>query len=142
MILSDEERAFAESHRVAHLATADGSGAPHVVPLCYALDGGSLYFVVDEKPKATKRLKRMRNLEANPRAAVVIDDYDDAWARLAYLLIEGPTSIVDDPHEYERVVVLLRRRYRLYTDMALSMAANPMVRVTIQRSHFWAMKSR
>lgn len=138
MSLTEDERAFAEAHRVAHLATADATGVPHVVPLCYAMDGDCLYFVVDEKPKATRRnLKRLRNLAENPRAAVVIDDYDDGWQRLAYLLLQGPAAIVDDPAEYERILALLRQRYRPYVSMPLAMERNPMVRVHIERTHFW-----
>lgn len=138
MSLSESERAFAEAHRVAHLATADAGGAPHVVPLCFALERDCLYFVVDEKPKATRRgLKRLRNLSENPRAAIVIDDYDDDWTRLAYLLVQGSTSLVEEAEEYQRVVGLLRQRYRPYESMALTMARNPMVRVRIEKTHFW-----
>ena len=45
------ERRFLDSRRVAHLATADGTGAPHVVPVCFALSGDSVYITIDEKPK-------------------------------------------------------------------------------------------
>ena len=140
MILSESQRAFADQRRVARLATADARGAPHAVPVCYAIDGDSLYFVVDEKPKATKSgLKRLRNLAANPRAAVVIDDYDDDWKRLAYLLIQGTAGLVDDAVEFDRVLALLRRRYRQYAAMELAMHRNPMVRLRIERVHFWKM---
>ena len=67
---SEEERGFLESHRTAHLATADARGTPHVVPVCYALIADCLYFIVDDKPKPTRHgLKRLRNLRENPRVA-------------------------------------------------------------------------
>ena len=44
-------REFVTGARVAHLATADASGAPHNVPLCYWFDGERIYFAIDEKPK-------------------------------------------------------------------------------------------
>ena len=44
--------------RVARLATVDPDGRPHVVPICFALDGDTLYTAVDEKPKSTRRLIR------------------------------------------------------------------------------------
>ena len=44
---TDAEQAFIERHRVAHLATADAYGRPHVVPVCYAYDGDHLYVVID-----------------------------------------------------------------------------------------------
>lgn len=140
MILSEAQRAFAEQHRVAHLATADAAGDPHVVPICYAVDGDAFYFVVDEKRKSSKRLKRIRNLEQNPRAAIVVDDYDDAWQRLAYLLVRGAAALVGDPAEYGRVVDILRRRYPPYRDMDLHRSVHPMVRIEVERAHFWRLR--
>ena len=138
MSLTDEQRAFADSHRVARLATSGAGGEPHVIPICYALDGERFYFVVDEKPKATRSgLKRLRNLIENPRAAIVVDDYDDDWARLAYLLVRGPASIVGDDAEYERVLALLRSRYRPYASMPLRRETHPMVRIDAEHVHFW-----
>lgn len=139
MRLSAEGRAFAEAHRVARLATSGRDGAPHVVPICYAVEGAGLYFVVDEKPKASTRLRRMRNLEENPRAAVVIDDYDDDWRHLAYLLLRGTAARVADEQEYQRVLALLRERYRPYVEMPLAMPRNPMIRIAIDSEHFWRM---
>src|SRR5262249_5250057 len=93
MILSNEPRDFANCQRVAHLATADATGAPHVIPICYALVEGNCYFVVDEKPKRTRTgLKRLRNIAANSQVALVIDDYDEDWSRLAFLLVLGSAA--------------------------------------------------
>ena len=90
-MLSDTQRRFVESMRVARLATADGGGAPHVVPVCYALLGESLYVTIDEKPKraGVRAMKRLRNIEENPTVAVVVDRYDDDWSRLAWVMLRG-----------------------------------------------------
>src|SRR3977135_4384683 len=58
-------RRFA-SAQVARMATAGADGTPHIVPVCFALDGQTLYFAVDSKPKRTTDLKRLRNIAANP----------------------------------------------------------------------------
>ena len=50
-MLSDQARSFLERQRVAHLATAEGGGVPHVVPVCFALIGETMYVALDEKPK-------------------------------------------------------------------------------------------
>ena len=42
-MLTDQQRGFLAAQRVARLATADGDGRPHVVPICYALTGDSVY---------------------------------------------------------------------------------------------------
>ena len=138
MTLSADERAFAERHRVAHLATADATAAPHVIPICYAIVGDAFYFVVDEKPKRTRTgLKRLRNIAANPRVALVIDDYGEDWTRLAYLLVHGGAVVVDDRDEYAKTLEALRDRYPQYRAMVLAFDTHPMVRIAPMRSHLW-----
>ena len=62
-LMSDAARAFCERCRVARLATADARGVPHLVPVCYAIVGNSLYITIDEKPKRIDiPLKRLRNI--------------------------------------------------------------------------------
>jgi coenzyme F420-0:L-glutamate ligase/coenzyme F420-1:gamma-L-glutamate ligase len=136
--LAGPEREFIERHRVAHLATASAAGAPHVVPICYACVGDALYFVVDEKPKRTRMaLKRLRNIMANPRVAVVFDDYEEDWRRLAYLLVHGEAQRVTEPAEFDQVLEALRARYPQYRSMPLAFASHPMIRVVPQRWHSW-----
>ena len=138
MTLSEADRVFAERHRVAHLATADATGAPHVVPICYALVDDAFYFVVDEKPKRTRTgLKRLRNIAMNPQVALVIDDYDADWTRLAYLLVRGRAAPVDDQAEYAMVLAALRQRYPQYRVMPLAPETHPMVRIVPAHRHLW-----
>ena len=66
-------RRRAATARVAHLATADRRGRPHAVPICFALDGDTLYFAVDSKPKRSPHLKRLDNIAANPAVSVLFD---------------------------------------------------------------------
>lgn len=137
--LSAEAARYIDSHRVARLATADAQALPHVVPICYGRIGRRIYFVCDEKPKrhGPRALKRLSNLSANPRAALLIDDYDDNWRRLAFLLLQTEARPVRRPSEYRAALALLRRRYPPYRRMALDLESNPMVRLTVTRWHLW-----
>lgn len=136
--LSPADREFLESCRVGRLATADASGAPHVVPFCYALVGDALYFVVDEKPKAKGRtLKRLRNIAENPRVAVVVDLYDEDWSRLDYLLVRGRAAVVEERGEFERALEGLRARYPQYRAMRLEYGRNALVRITVEKANRW-----
>lgn len=138
-----EARAFAEGQRIAHLATADASGAPHVIPICYTLLGQHFYFVVDEKPKRSRRgLKRLRNITENPRVALVFDEYAEDWSRLAYLLVQGRAVLVTDRDEYASVLESLRRRYPQYVSMGLQFDQHPMIRITPEHLHLWRARSR
>src|SRR4030095_1248625 len=104
--ITEPVQRYIQSHVVARLATADATGQPHVIPFCYAFDGTSLYFIVDEKPKRQtgKPLKRIRNILANPQVAMVIDDYTDDWTQLAYVLITGKATIVEQEEEHGRAL--------------------------------------
>jgi PPOX class probable F420-dependent enzyme len=137
---SSEARRFLEAHRVGHLATAGADGAPHVIPVCYAVDDAALYFVADDKPKRgpARALKRLANLRENPRAAFVVDDYAEDWRRLAWLLVRGPASFVDDGTAHAAALRLLRARYPQYQAMALDdAAAHPIVRIEPARVVLW-----
>ena len=120
--LTEAETAFVQIMRVARLATADENGSPHLVPVCYAFDGTRFYTPLDEKPKrvAGTRLRRVRNIEARHEASLLIDQYDDDWSRLGYVLVHGRADLLQPEDEAHRhAVALLRERYAQYRTMAL-----------------------
>ena len=129
---------FIEAQRVGRLATADEQGQPHVVPVCYAHDGASFYIALDAKPKrvAHTQLKRVRNILANPQAALVIDRYSDDWSALAYLLLRGAAALLPpgDP-EHTRAVALLRQRYSQYQAMPID--EQPMIVLRVESVVAW-----
>lgn len=130
------ERQFLESLQVGHLATADRDGAPHVVPVCYALDDAALYVTIDEKPKRGGRpLKRLANLAANPQAAFVADRYEEDWTRLGWVMLRGRADILIDGPEHARAQQLLRDRYPQYRRMTL--ATLPVIALRIARVTSW-----
>jgi PPOX class probable F420-dependent enzyme len=139
MPLSADAGTFLDAHAVGHLATVRPDGTPHVVPLCYGRIGDRIYFVADEKPKrrGARALQRLANLAVTPRAALIVDDYDADWRRLAYLLVDLDTAMVDDPAEYDEALAVLRARYPPYRTMPLSRERNPVVRMTVRRWHLW-----
>jgi PPOX class probable F420-dependent enzyme len=143
--LSDPSvREFLIAERVARMATADKSGAPHLVPICFWFDGARLYFAIDEKPKRGTgiRLKRMHNIAENPRVAFVVDHYEEDWSQLAYVMVRGTAQIVEDNEEYMQVLRNLRDKYRPYRTMQLSPDRNPIVRITPDRVNVWGERFR
>lgn len=136
-------RELVTAARVARLATGDRFGVPHAVPICFAILGDRLYSVVDAKPKRRPlALKRLRNLAENPHAAVIVDHYEEDWANLAYVLLRGSASVVDDEREYEAAVHALRDKYSQYVRMTLVPASNPLIRVHVERVHYWCAAAR
>lgn len=120
MLTAAQQRFLADA-RVGHLATADGRGVPHVMPVCYAISGLTLYITVDEKPKRVDRpLKRIRNLLENPVAAVTVDRWDEDWTRLGWVMLRGSTEILGSGIEHDAAQRLLRVRYPQYQQMDLT----------------------
>ena len=120
--LTEAESSFAKTQRVARLATADAGGHPHIVPVCYAFDAIHFYIPLDEKPKKVdeSKLRRVRNIEARHEASLLIDQYDDDWSRLGFVLIHGHAGLLQpiDPL-HTQALVLLRERYLQYRTMKL-----------------------
>ena len=106
------------------------------MPVCFALVGAAVYTVVDEKPKRTLALKRLGNIVENPRAALVVDRYDDVdWSALGWVLLRGSASVLTGGAEHARALAALRRRYPQYAAMAL--ADRPVTALHIERVASW-----
>jgi len=136
--LIQAEVAFVHAQRVARLATSDADGHPHVVPICYAFDGERFYTPLDEKPKSVEasKLRRVRNIEARHEASLLIDQYDDDWSRLGYVLVHGRADLLsarDQAHAH--ALVLLRERYPQYRSMALE--TRQVIAITPDRVTSW-----
>ncbi|HJQ59473.1 MAG TPA: TIGR03668 family PPOX class F420-dependent oxidoreductase [Vineibacter sp.] len=135
-MLSERARQFIDSCRVAHLATADRDGAPHVMPVCFGLARETLYIAIDEKPKRSDRpLKRLRNILDNPRAAIVFDRYDEDWTRLAWVMVRGTAEVLIGGDEHARAQALVRARYAQLRVMRLE--ALPVIALRIDRVTTW-----
>lgn len=136
------ELEYVASRRVGRLATADHNGAPSVVPFCYALishDGESVLVTpLDHKPKSlpVDELKRVRNIRANPRVSVVVDDYAEDWTSLRYVQLTGLAEIVESSdHGFDDAISALREKYPQYRHMPIE--ENPLIRVRLLRSASW-----
>jgi PPOX class probable F420-dependent enzyme len=86
---------FLQLPLIARLATASLQGRPHVVPVWFEWDGTTLWLTIDQ------RSKKYRNLVANPRAAVTIDE---SWGGLRFrgLIFEGAVELVTEPADWAR----------------------------------------
>ena len=120
------------------LATVGPDGAPHVVPVVFAVhDDGektTVYTAVDAKRKSTQRLRRLANIEGNPRVSMLVDNYDEDWTQLWWVRADGLAEIHPSGEEMATGYALLRRKYVQYQRLALD---GPVVAVTVQRWSSW-----
>jgi PPOX class probable F420-dependent enzyme len=128
-------RARFEEAPVAHLATVGANGAPHLVPITFALDGDTLFTAADAKPKRGSPLRRFRNVAANPRVSIIVDRYDPDWSRLWWARADGRASVASEGDELERALSALRSRYPQYANVALT---GPAMVIEVDRWSGWS----
>ena len=129
----DAAAMFAESP-VAMLATSGPDGAPHIVPVVFAVHDDVVYTAVDAKRKSTQRLRRLANIEANPQVSILVDHYEDDWEALWWARADGLAAIHYSGDEMAAGYSLLRRKYLQYQRIALD---GPVVTVDVQRWSSW-----
>ena len=108
-------RATAADHGV--LATLDRNHGARLVPACFAIDEDRLAIPIDSvKPKGSTALGRVRNLERDPRASLLIENWDPVdWSRLWWVHLQLVRT--DEPDDQvARLERLLRERYPQYRD--------------------------
>lgn len=128
-------KAFIERMPVARLATADASGVPHVVPVCFAFADETAYITIDQKPKRPGALKRLRNIAENPAVALVVDHYEDDWSCLGWVMLRGNAVILLAGEEHDRAQALLLTRYpQLHT---MEIADLPVIAIRVARVTQW-----
>lgn len=118
-----QERGYLETRRVGRLATADSAGRPHVVPICYALAGDQIVTPIDEKPQRVdpSKLRRSRDIDENPRVALVVDHYTETWSQLGWLQIRGTaTRVAPGETHHTPGVSVLEAKYDQYATHDLS----------------------
>ena len=107
--------------RVARLATVDSERKPHLIPVVFVFDNGCYFIPIDEKSKRQKphRLKRVKNIQQNPNVTILIDEYNEDWRKLFFIMIQGMASIIGNKELEQRELLLLERAHRLLSDKYL-----------------------
>ena len=117
---------------VARLATVTADGAPHLVPVVFAVSDDTVYTAVDGKPKSTQHLKRLANIAADPRASLLVDHYADDWTTLWWIRADGRAEVTDDDTGRN----LLRTKYPQYQTVSLD---GPVIAIEIERWSSWGL---
>jgi PPOX class probable F420-dependent enzyme len=118
--------------RVARLATVDATGAPHLVPLVFALVGDVIHSAVDAKPKRHTALRRLANIAHEPRVSVLADHYDDDWDRLWWVRADGDARVL------ESSPVGLAALAAKYPQYRAAPPAGPFLLIEVRRWSSWS----
>lgn len=125
---------------VGRLATVTPTGRPHIVPICFVVEGDTIYNAVDDKPKRSRRLQRLANVAPrrgaawrSPGASVLVDYWSDDWTQLWWVRADGSARVVG-VDEREVAHASLRAKYAQYATHDLG----PVVAIDIDRVRGWA----
>ena len=122
-----------DRERVARLAFRDDDERPRVLPVTFAVAGGAVWSAIDEKPKRTAEPARVGWLRQRPEAALLVDVYDDDWAKLAWVQLLGRVTIVDVADASEAVEALAAK-YPPYRERR---PPGPLLRLAVERALHW-----
>lgn len=120
---------------VARLATVTADGRPHLVPIVFAAAGSTLYTAIDGKPKTTRQLQRLANIEARPQVSILVDHYTDDWSQLWWVRADGTATVHHDGAEHSRGYTLLRTKYAQYQSVPLD---GPVIAVNVTKWSSWS----
>jgi PPOX class probable F420-dependent enzyme len=120
--------------RVARLATLTPNG-PRLVPVTFAWHRGAAVWAVDTvKPKRSRRLRRLADIEADPRVALLADHYSDDWARLWWVELRGTAAVLQGEAGAAALAALAAR----YVPYRASPPPGPVVAVTPLAWSWWS----
>ncbi|CRZ17431.1 TIGR03668 family PPOX class F420-dependent oxidoreductase [Mycolicibacterium neworleansense] len=123
------------------LATLGADGAPHLVPVVFAVHlpadahtAATVYTAVDAKPKSTQRLRRLVNIEGDARVSLLVDHYSDEWAHLWWVRADGRAAVHHSGEQMATGYGLLRAKYPQYERIALN---GPVITVEVTHWSSW-----
>ncbi len=116
-LAADEARQRFAGEWVAHMATVDLDGRPHVVVHTFAAEGDWVFHAVDHKPKRTAELQRLANIRAHSDVSVLVDHYSDEWERLWWVRADGVAHIFEPGDDlWADPIRLLAEKYPQYRE--------------------------
>ena len=108
-------RRIIDKARVARLGTVDSECKPHLIPVVFVIDNDCYFIPIDQKTKRSKpeKLKRVKNIQQNPNVALLIDEYNEDWTKLHFIMIQGKASIIGGKELEQNEQVLLEKAHKL-----------------------------
>lgn len=131
---SREAIALLASVPVARLATTRSDGSPHIVPIVFALHEDEVVTAVDGKPKTSGNLARLAHIKNQPRVCVLADHYENDWARLWWVRVDGTATIEREGESFARGIEALIDRYDQYRSFDIQ---GPLIRIAPNRITGW-----
>jgi len=124
-----------DEERICRVATVNDAGMPHLIPVCQVVRDGKIYFASGHDGR------KVLNLRANPRLALTVDLYSEAWAHIKGVMIQGRATLIEKGPRFRRIRALLYKKYPQYpVRAALDESDSVIVEMTPARVFSWGIK--
>ena len=121
--------------RVCRVATVDGDGTPHLVPVCHVVHRDHIYF------GSGRDARKVANLRANPHVALTVDLYAEDWSHLKGVMVQGTASLTTRGPRFTQARARLYAKYPQYAaEAALSASDSVIVEVTPTHVFSWGLE--
>jgi PPOX class probable F420-dependent enzyme len=140
MALSDQRiETLLASWPVARLAINTESGYPQQQPIVFCYDGDVLWSPLDGKSKSGTELQRVKNIRNNPKACLLLDEYENDWSQLWWLRVDVIASVhyLSDIVEANNIETLLRNKYSQYQNVELFKTPASIIKFEIIAFRSW-----
>jgi Predicted flavin-nucleotide-binding protein len=122
---------------IGYLATAASNLQPYMTPVVYIIQNENVYVPLDEKPKTVSisELKRVKNIQENPKVCFLVHHYDEDWTKLWFVMITGYASLLDSTSE--KLTTIHNKflsKYSQYNKIGL---ANFYIKIRINKTIYW-----
>jgi len=133
---AQEARARFERSPSATLGTADAAARPHLVPVTYVLaDDDHVYIAIDDKPKRSTDLRRLRNIAANPQVSLLVNEYAEDWSQLWWARADGTAVVAGFEELPDGLLSAFQTRYPWY---CANPPAGPVIDICVTNWSGWA----
>lgn len=120
------------SERRGVLSTIGEEDFPHSVPVVFVVVADDIVSPIDDKPKGSGELARVRNILARPVATLLVDHWNEDWRRLGWVMVRA-IARVEQRNVAESA---LRSRYPQYNNEVTP--GQRSIVLTPQRISWWS----
>lgn len=94
-----------------------------------------MLIAIDQKPKSTTNLRRLRNIAENPRVSVLADHYEPDWEQLWWVRADGTATVTSEGPEREAAIAALIEKYPQYRQ---DPPAGPVIMIAVDHWSGWS----
>ena len=129
--------------RIGHLTTASSNLQSYVTPVVFILYQNNIYVPLDDKPKtiSVKELKRVKNIEENPKVSFLVYHYEEDWTNLWFVMIIGHATLVElkgrtdkSRNEIGNIYTNFLEKYSQYTKINIGRIY---IKIKIDKTIYW-----